>query len=486
MRLARKFWIPDLGRVPKWEYLPTLAPTPATRDNLSGRSARTLSVAKLTLKTLKSLCVPGAPLLLCSAAVVETGWFSLPVVQFYLYAVFVAGALLAWRFHSSRNLFALIALLLAYRAMQFFSPGRPVLLGPGRIALEAASFLIPLNLIFASLIRERGLALPSLAPHIGVLFFESVFVAMICRPGQLSGPAMIHHPIIRSAGSHFTTLPQLSEIAFVTALIVLLVRFFLYRKPLESGLLWAAGAAFLGLQAGGINKAGTIYLGTSGLILLSAIIENTYALAYQDELTGLPSRRAFNEALVALPDLYSIAAVDIDHFKTFNDTYGHETGDQVLRLVAGKLAAVGGGGRAFRVGGEEFSILFPGKTVKDVLEQLETLRAAIEASRFHLRSVSERRAEPRGLDRRDAIPQKSAKPAKRKRPDHKSEPAFSVTVSIGVAAPNSTSKTRDVDQVIRFADKALYRAKRAGRNRVEVFSSPRPRSPRGTGRSIAS
>ena len=102
-----------------------------------------------------------------------------------------------------------------------------------------------------------------------------------------------------------------------------------------------------------------------------SIIENSYLLAYHDELTTLPSRRAFNDALLRLQDPYSIAVVDIDHFKRFNDTYGHDTGDQVLRLVAAGLSRVTGGGQAYRCGGEEFKILFPGKTTAEVVEHLE-------------------------------------------------------------------------------------------------------------------
>src|SRR4029077_13648145 len=93
-----------------------------------------------------------------------------------------------------------------------------------------------------------------------------------------------------------------------------------------------------------------------------------------------------------LEDSYAVAVVDIDHFKKFNDTYGHETGDQVLRLVAAKLATVTGGGRAYRVGGEEFSILFPGKSVREVLPHLELLRSVIEGSQFHVRGGHERRS----------------------------------------------------------------------------------------------
>ena len=441
----------------------------------------------LTLRNLKPLFVPGGVLLLCAGILLGTGllWLSVPAVQIYYYAVFFAGVLLAWRFHSSRTLFALVTILLAYRAMEFFSSGRPGSSGPGRIAFEAVAVLIPLNFIFVAFVRERGLALPSVASHIALLFFESVFVAVICRPGELVAPAIIHNPILGRAGSHANSLPQVAIILFVIAFGVLLVRFVRQHKPVESGLLWSLASVFCGLLAGGVNKTGNAFFATAGLILVSSIIENTYALAYQDELTGLPSRRAYTDALPGLVAPYSIAVVDIDHFKNFNDTYGHETGDEVLRLVARRLAEVGGGGRAFRVGGEEFSILFTGKPMKEVVAHLEALRATIEASSFRVRSARERRAAPRGPDRRNTSRTKapSKKAAARKLPE-RTDGDLSVTVSIGVAEP--TAKTREVEEVIHFADKALYRAKRGGRNRVEASNSTRSRTPRGAGRSIAS
>jgi GGDEF domain-containing protein len=159
-----------------------------------------------------------------------------------------------------------------------------------------------------------------------------------------------------------------------------------------------------------------------------------------------------------------VAAVDIDHFKKFNDTFGHETGDEVLRMVASRLARVTGDGRAFRVGGEEFSILFPGKSLAETLPHLELLRADIEASTFRPRGGTERRVTPRGPDRRN-VRRKNIRP----RSTPVQNDRLSVTVSIGAAAP--TVRTQLVEQVIKSADKALYRAKQSGRNRVETATT---------------
>jgi diguanylate cyclase (GGDEF)-like protein len=463
-------------------------------------------------RTFKSLVLPGALFLVAACIVFQGAFGSIPssVVHFYFYSIFAAGILLAWRFHSSRILFALGTVFLAQRALEFFSSGRPTTAGPGRIALEAVAFLLPLNFIAFSVFRERGLGFPAILPRMALLFFESVFVAVICRPGEIVGPAFLHSRFL--GRMPWTPLPSLALLAFMAALVVLFVRLVLYRKPTESGLLWALLATFLAFQVGTVGPAATAYLATAGLILISSIIENSYFLAYHDELTSLPARRAFNDALLRLEEPYAVAVVDIDHFKNFNDTYGHETGDQVLRLVAGKLAGVTGGGRAYRVGGEEFSILFPGKSAKDDRPHLERLPTVVEVSTFRVRGGEERRgaartqksrpsdwsvgdsqnqdpanqetriqdaqgqdfrsherrnSERRARSRRPPSPRKRARPVTSEAGNQQ----ISVTVSIGAAEPSG--RYRSVEQVLQAADQALYRAKQSGRNRVEFSSTPR-------------
>jgi len=474
------------------------------------RSEESFGVDFWSLRTLKALALPGGIVLLAAGIVFNGAFGVIPpaAIGFYYYAVFAAGILLALRFHSSRVLFVLLTLLLAHRALEFFSAGRIASVGPGFIALQAVTFLLPLNFIFFSLSGEQGATLPALAPRLALLFFESVFVAVACRPGATTGPAFLRPSFLGSVS--WTRIPTLALLAFVAALTVLLLRFLLRGKPTESGLLWTLVATWLSFQAGGVGTVATAYLATAGLILVSSIIENSYLLAYHDELTTLPGRRAFNDAVFHLEEPYAVAAVDIDHFKKFNDTYGHDTGDQVLRLVAAKLAAVTGGGRAYRVGGEEFSILFPGKSVKEVLPHLESLRSAIEVSDFHLRggpdrritATGERSGSPIGPSRnrgkqespgedfhgldRSAVDRRTRTrrtPASRSRarstrliPTETANHRLSVTVSIGVAQPDA--RARSAEQVIQAADKALYRAKQAGRNRVESGIAARPSKPK--------
>ena len=420
--------------------------------------------------TLKSLLVPGGILLLGVAVLLYSGWLTLPspALSFLYYCALIGGMLLAWRFHSSRSFFALAVLFLAQQAIELFGGGRVSPGTAGWTALHAAVVLVPLDFILIALMQERGFTVSAIAPIGLFLFVQSVIVSVLCRSAE-----GLPSPIGRAR--HLATavsLPGYALPVFAAAGIFLLVRFLLTRKPVDSALLWSLSAFFLALRFTSITRVSTVYSATAACILAASIIENSYLLAYHDELTTLPSRRAFNDAILRLHERYSIAVVDIDHFKRFNDTYGHDTGDQVLRLVAASLARVTGGGQAYRCGGEEFNILFPGKTTAEVADHLEQLRATIESSEFRMRGV-DRRQVARGPDRRNDRARGRARKGRaiRELAQEKLPAPLSVTVSIGVAT--SAKEGSDPDLVLQAADKALYRAKANGRNRVETASVPR-------------
>ena len=433
--------------------------------------------------------MPGGLLLALTAALVNSSLFNqiAPSLSFYYVAAFAAGLLLAWRFNSSRVLFSLLVLLLAHRAINFFGTAEPhavreIHTGPGRTALALAALLIPLNFAAFASMRERGLIIAGIAPRSGLVFLEAVAFAVLCRPENSS--ASSDHLI---SGA----IPPWVLLSFPVAIAVFAWRFFQTRKPIETGFVWAVTAVFLWLQFAPLGKISDAYVATAALILAASLIETSYVLAYHDELTGIRGRRAFNEFLLSLEQQYVIAIVDIDHFKKFNDTYGHDVGDQVLCMVAKRLSQVGGDGQAFRCGGEEFAVVFRNLSAHEAFEHLDALRQVIEKSMFHMRSSdrrSERRSErqavespERSSDRRSREPdrRRSAKkkiaqtPATRRKNALGSTSQFqdhlSVTVSIGIAEPST--RYRQPEQVIRAADQALYRAKHKGRNRVELAST---------------
>jgi hypothetical protein len=180
--------------------------------------------------------------------------------------------------------------------------------------------------------------------------------------------------------TYWTAIGDLGLIAFAAAGLLLVLSFAFASGAARRPWLWALAACFLALHAERPSPVPTLYLATAGLMLVVATVEQTFAMAYHDGLTGLPARRALAEALPRLGARYTIAMVDVDHFKQLNDTHGHDTGDQVLRMVASHLATVREGGRAYRYGGEEFTLVFPGKNVADVQDELERLRKLIASS----------------------------------------------------------------------------------------------------------
>jgi diguanylate cyclase (GGDEF)-like protein len=451
-------------------------------------------------RTWKAWLVPGGLLLALAATLVNSNSSLLaqvaPSLAFYYVGVFVAGLLLAWRFNSSRVLFSLLVLLLAHRAVNFFSggsiPSGYALSGPGRMAVALAALLIPLNFIAFGAMRERGLVIAGIAPRFGLLFLESVVFAVLCRPEN--SPANSHQ-----AGT--AAIPLWILLSFVIAIGLFVRRFFQTHRPIEPGFVWSLGAVFMWLQFAPVGKVSDAYVATSALILAASLIETSYVLAYHDELTGIRGRRAFNESLLALDQQYAIGIVDIDHFKKFNDTYGHDVGDQVLCMVAKHLSQVGGDGQAFRCGGEEFAIVFRNASAKEAFDHLDALRRTIEKSAFHVRGAdrraakvaqtraSERRSESKGVQLELRLESRSSdrsesrndlrtsasdrrKPARKKAAAASPQPArdcLSVTVSVGVAEPST--RYRQPEQVIQAADQALYRAKHKGRNRVELAST---------------
>lgn len=353
------------------------------------------------------------------------------------------GALLSLRFHRGRMLLVLLLLGLSDRALTI--TGIPPAI-PDRLAYGFVALLLPLNLMAFALLPERGaLTTPGLARLVTV-GLEGAAVAFAASLGTEGLAAALERPLLASLTT-WTPVPQLGVALGAAALLLFLILWARQPTPIARGLFWAQVAILMALHEHGLNAATTsTWFATAGLVLAFAVLESSYALAYHDGLTGLPGRRALNEALHQLGDRYTVAMADVDHFKACNDRWGHDVGDEVLRMVASRLEGVGGGGRAFRYGGEEFAVLFPGLRPDDVRPHLEALREEVEGSSFALR----RRPRPR------------RKPARRKTRDKLQK--IAVTISIGLAESDGRSPP---EAIVQAADRALYQAKENGRNRVE-------------------
>jgi diguanylate cyclase (GGDEF)-like protein len=153
-------------------------------------------------------------------------------------------------------------------------------------------------------------------------------------------------------------------------------------------------------------------------------------LAYRDELTGLWNRRACDDRLLALTDdggaPTAVLMLDVDEFKSINDTHGHEAGDTALVHVAEMIAeSIRPSDFGTRFGGDEFMILLPATTAEEAAEVAERIRAAVQANL--------------------------------------TDPPVTVSIGVAVASANSLTTRRAVDG-------ALYRAKQTGRNRIAALA----------------
>lgn len=366
-----------------------------------------------------------------------------PLVPASPWIVFGAGILLGWRFNRIRLVGALAALFAAERILHYAVSG--AVSDSGRALGDALAILLPLDLAALTFLPERGGLNRRGRLIVAVALGEGLVLYLLSRPEAAPIATILRHAFVEPRLLGWTATPQLAILAFLAAFAGAAVRYASCPNAAESATLWTLVAAFVAVSVPGAGAVSTIYLVTGGLILAVSLIEMSHAMAYGDELTGLPSRRALTERLETLGDGYAVAMVDVDHFKRFNDRHGHDVGDQLLRMVGSTLSTVGGG-KAFRYGGEEFAVIFPGMSAKEALPHLEALRKRVEASGFVKREARRPRQKP------DA-PKAGAGAGKR----------LAVTVSIGVA---DSHRAATPAAVLKAADQALYRAKEAGRNRV--------------------
>lgn len=326
-------------------------------------------------------------------------------------------------------------------------------LGP-ELSYLLLSTLLPLVILINSLWRERFHQLLDLilrGAFLGCFLLVWVAIAQRFPSELLAWLSTVHYEAV------FIESLGLSQIAFFTltfsSLLLLLQQLFnphpFYATQL-CGLLAICLALPHFLTPGLFDL---IILTTLGLLIV-ALVQEGHQMAFRDDLTGLPGRRALNERLDRLGSRYTLVMGDVDHFKKFNDTHGHDMGDEVLRMVASYLRKTKGGAKAYRYGGEEFTLVFAGKTPEEALPFIEQTREAIAAHSFRARDSAKRPSEDKlGKKQRG---QSSGKPIK-------------VTISMGAAARGPSLENPEA--VLKAADQALYKAKKAGRNRVHLHAN---------------
>ncbi|HUH12406.1 MAG TPA: GGDEF domain-containing protein, partial [Longimicrobiales bacterium] len=335
--------------------------------------------------------LPGALVLLCTGL-----WTTLAprsallaeLARGYPFLLLAGAALLAWRFQKSRLAVAALLLALAGGALMAWPPHQ------ARILRDGLAVLLPLALGTLALTDDRGVTsrggLTQLAVFVAL---PALLVALLAAAPWEAARLLASYPL-GPVPAGALGLPTAALVACVLGAALSVGASAVRRRAADAGLLWALAASLLFLLATPGGPVQGAWLLAGALALLVAVVEASYAMAYHDELTGLPARRALSRALAQLTPPYAVAVVDIDHFKQVNDRHGHDVGDQVLRMVATRLARGAGTGRTFRSGGEEFTVLFAGGDRPTALTQAEVARAAVEAEPFRLRGPGRPRRTP--------------------------------------------------------------------------------------------
>lgn len=357
---------------------------------------------------------------------------SMPIIS---QMVLIFGMTLTACFNRSRFFFILLILFLSQLAITSSFPGHldKAFAAQGSYAL--INILLPLNILFFSSLSERGIFSKWGQKKFFLIVFQIALIFLLIFSSDKTFVKSLSTTLIVFSFMPKTPIPHLAIISFIFTSILLLMQRRRITSHFKTTIFSVLFAIICAHHFHWIPIALPLFYATAGLLIIVSVIQDYHFKAYLDELTTLPSRRSLNENLLKLDATYVIAMVDIDFFKDFNDTYGHDAGDDVLRLVA-RLIGECRGGKSFRYGGEEFTILFPGKHLEEVVPYLEELRENIANANFALRR------EQGAIER------------------------VNVTVSIGVA--EATRKSTHPQEVIKAADMALYRAKDHGRNCVSV------------------
>ena len=318
------------------------------------------------------------------------------------------------------------------------------------------SMFIPLVLLGVTLLPERGIVSLTAIPVYAVLLLPLIFSIILSLISPEWASSLILTDWVPARYFDWTEQSQTVVIVSVFSFIYVLVLYF--NRPSSHAAVSMGVLVMLIAQLHfGDGSASLNAFSSMALIMcLYTVIQESWRMAYLDELTELPARRSLREKFQTLGGLYTIAMLDVDHFKKFNDTYGHDTGDAVLRMIATKMKKVTGGGTSYRYGGEEFCIVFSGKNSQEAMPHLEDLREIIASTPFVINRESRRKDE--------------------KKARRNTAQSVKVTVSIGVAdskarlsASNTASKMPSrlsPWDVLKLADRALYRAKDKGRNCV--------------------
>lgn len=337
--------------------------------------------------------------------------------------------------YQNSNSFYLVCFILITYFLMNVSASKPPMLSE---VVMMTSILLPINAIWLGFSKERGV-ISSYGRNKAIIVLGQIIWIFINMMGKSSTP-------VTTDLNEAVSLNAPAVVLYVLSISILLASYFLKNHYMNLIFVVVLLTSYISLHF--VNRILLVAIFTTAIfiVIVIALFEMSYSLAFHDPLTGVLSRRALDQEFLKLGNRYAIAMVDLDHFKNINDNYGHNVGDEVLKMVASIIDKTSGNAKVFRYGGEEFVVLFLRMPYNDTIVQLERMRKAIERRPFILRGEN----------------RPKEKPEKLKNSAAKGRGTFYTTVSIGVAQKNDLLKT--FNDVLIKADQALYKSKNGGRN----------------------
>jgi len=386
------------------------------------------------------------------------------------YIVLTFGLIFGWYFASSRMILSLLVLALADRALVLFPSTDAGQTAVSQTVIAITAFLVPLNLLAFSIFKEDSLSTLRGVMRVVLVLAQPFLLLWLCLPDQHDLASSFTREYVPSLYMEWTPIPQPALFVFAIAFLLHIIRFVLHRDPLEGGTIWALGAIFVAYHTTRYGWKPTNFFMAAGLILFVTLLQSFYQRTYRDELTGIPGRLAYDEAITQLGKRFSVAVISIDQLTQYANIHGKSVSEQILKLVAPRVQTACADGQVFRTTGEDLTVLFPGKSTTETLGTLETVRKTIGAISVLLRG-------------RDRVWEKEREAQKTGSRDQ----ALPVTLSIGVAERVDDSATLTL--VIKSAYRGLYEAKGVGGNVVKRGLEtvvPARRSQTGSGRIVPS
>ncbi|WP_192890855.1 GGDEF domain-containing protein [Vibrio bathopelagicus] len=368
------------------------------------------------------------------------------------YILLSVAVLLCHTFRQGRMAMVSITMLVAYLVIQVRLQ-TPLNTGTTLLELSLLAALVPVSCLLVYAFPDTGVNSKSMFLYTLVVVLFMVWAQLIVSHFHAGGFESWSEGVLFTVRD-FSKLPFVLVLYSLCLLGLTSILVLVYNRSIDvvvySAILLAS-STFIFFD---IQYISSTMFSLSGTLIIVYVMSASHDMAFNDQLTNIPGRHALEVDMKHLGRHYSMAMVDIDHFKQFNDTYGHDIGDDVLKLVARLLKETTGGARAYRYGGEEFTIIFKGKHSDQVKEHLQALISEIQNYDMTIRNTQDRPDDHEvGIKKRG----QNTNPTK----------VVNVTVSIGLS---DSTTTKQPEEVLKLADNALYKAKETGRNKLCVNS----------------